>query len=243
VLLDVGNVLVCDDPALALLYRMIHDAARVVEPAVTFGDLMAERERLIGRGEGRPWRALAAHYVGDTGWRTINNDFLAVLDGDYERYNIPVPGVRQVLAELSEHYRLAVAANQARACRVAFERLGWMPYFSEFWISGEVRLGKPSPEFFTSLLSRIQCAPGEAVMIGDRIDADIRPAKTLGLRTVQVCARFDCFRDGAEDARDRMYRESLERIRVGGFEPTVPGDRPDALVTSLASLPETLASL
>jgi FMN phosphatase YigB (HAD superfamily) len=35
-------------------------------------------------------------------------------------------------------------------------------------------------------LKRAGCAPSEAVMIGDRIDDDIRPARSLGWKTIRV---------------------------------------------------------
>jgi FMN phosphatase YigB (HAD superfamily) len=53
------------------------------------------------------------------------------------------------------------------------------------------------------LLARAECAPAEAVMIGDRLDNDIRPARLQGWRTVRILqgfARFQSPRDEFDEA-------------------------------------------
>ena len=45
---------------------------------------------------------------------------------------------------------------------------------------------KPDPRIFLWALERAGCRPQDAVMIGDRIDNDIVPAKALGMRTVHL---------------------------------------------------------
>ena len=47
-------------------------------------------------------------------------------------------------------------------------------------------IAKPSPLFFRMILEGIGVGPEEAVMVGDRLDHDIFPAKLLGMRTVRV---------------------------------------------------------
>ena len=41
-------------------------------------------------------------------------------------------------------------------------------------------------KIFDIALSRAGCSPENAVMIGDRLDNDIAPAKRLGMKTVRV---------------------------------------------------------
>ena len=49
---------------------------------------------------------------------------------------------------------------------------------------------KPNPAIFQLALECARCGPHEAVMVGDRIDNDIRPAKTLGWKTIRVLQGF-----------------------------------------------------
>jgi HAD superfamily hydrolase (TIGR01458 family) len=80
-------------------------------------------------------------------------------------------------------------------------------------------VGKPTAAYFESALQELGAAPGEAVMVGDDVDADIGGAKRLGMRGVLV--------------------------RTGKFRPTTLRDadpQPDAVLDSIADLPGYLAA-
>ena len=47
-------------------------------------------------------------------------------------------------------------------------------------------LGKPSPDFFRHALKSLGCEPGEAVMVGDDVEADICGAMAVGMRALLV---------------------------------------------------------
>ena len=47
-------------------------------------------------------------------------------------------------------------------------------------------LGKPSAEFFGAAIDSLGCAPADAVMIGDDVEADIAGAQAAGIRGVLV---------------------------------------------------------
>ena len=78
-----------------------------------------------------------------------------------------------------------------------------MPPISVCLSSAEIGLEKPDPKIFRLALSRAGCAPEEAVMIGDRIDNDIRPARMQGWGTIRILqgfARFQSPRDQFDEA-------------------------------------------
>ena len=56
--------------------------------------------------------------------------------------------------------------------------------------SAEVGYAKPDFEIFNVALEQADCKPNETVMIGDRLDNDIIPAKKLGMKTVWVRQGF-----------------------------------------------------
>jgi FMN phosphatase YigB (HAD superfamily) len=67
----------------------------------------------------------------------------------------------------------------------------------------EVGLEKPDPAVFQLAPSQSGCKPSQAVMIGDRLDNDIRPARLLGWKTIRFAqgfARFQSPRDGLDEA-------------------------------------------
>lgn len=95
------------------------------------------------------------------------------------------PEALTALADMG--YRLGVIANQPRA--VAEARLEWFGLLDGVEVtllSGDVGLAKPDPAIFRLALQMAGCEPSEAVMVGDRPDNDIAPARKLGMGTVRV---------------------------------------------------------
>ena len=83
-------------------------------------------------------------------------------------------------------YRLGVIANQPTQVRSALERDGLVPYFEVWGVSEDHGLQKPDPALFIHALRTAGVQPDRAAMVGDRLDYDVRPAKTAGMRTVWV---------------------------------------------------------
>jgi FMN phosphatase YigB (HAD superfamily) len=52
-------------------------------------------------------------------------------------------------------------------------------------ISSVVGFAKPDPRIYELALSQTGKAASECVMVGDRLDTDICPAKTAGMKTVR----------------------------------------------------------
>lgn len=99
----------------------------------------------------------------------------------------PYPDALPVLAALKDRgYRLGIIANQLPGSEARLARFGLLPYFDVICASAEEGVAKPDPEIFHRALTRAGCAPADAVMIGDRTDNDIAPAKALGMQTVLI---------------------------------------------------------
>jgi FMN phosphatase YigB (HAD superfamily) len=83
-------------------------------------------------------------------------------------------------------YRLGVIANQPSQVRTAMERDGLAPHFEVWGVSEDLGVQKPDPELFVRSVATARVEPSAAVMVGDRLDYDVRPAKAAGMRTVWV---------------------------------------------------------
>ena len=90
------------------------------------------------------------------------------------------------LKALVDRYRLGIIANQPSSVRAAMDRDGLSPYFEVWGVSDDLGLQKPDPKLFSQVLYTAGVAPTRAVMLGDRLDYDVRPAKNAGMRTVWV---------------------------------------------------------
>ena len=102
----------------------------------------------------------------------------------------PYPGTRELLERLSERYHLGIIANQAAGAPGRLEKWGIISYFGVIITSAEVGFSKPDRRIFEMALRQADCLSANAVMIGDRLDNDILPAKQLGMKTVWVRQGF-----------------------------------------------------
>jgi HAD superfamily hydrolase (TIGR01509 family) len=92
---------------------------------------------------------------------------------------------RDVLTALHDSgYRLAVVSNFYGNVATLCEEAGLTPMLEAVVDSAVVGVGKPDPRIFRRALDRLQVAPDAAVMVGDSFDRDIRPARSLGMKTL-----------------------------------------------------------
>ena len=127
------------------------------------------------------------------------------------------PGVAAVLEELAEEYTLALAGNAPASITEVLDELGILRWFRHREVSGTIGVKKPDERFFRTILDHAGFPPSEAIMIGDRLDNDVIPAKRLGIRTIW-------FRQG----------------RYAALEPRVPDELPDETISDWEGLPSAI---
>jgi HAD superfamily hydrolase (TIGR01662 family) len=94
----------------------------------------------------------------------------------------------RVLRELHGKYKLGVVSNFAiPECVVKLlEVHGLDKLFDVVIVSGAVNKRKPHPEIFQKALEKLGVAAEETVFVGDTVDADVKGAKDLGMKTVFI---------------------------------------------------------
>ena len=100
------------------------------------------------------------------------------------------PNVEEILKKLSSKYKLGIIANQISGTQKRIDNWGIGKYFDVVVASAEAGCEKPDLKIFNLALEQANCEPNEAVMIGDRLDNDVAPAKQLGMKTVWVRQGF-----------------------------------------------------
>ena len=97
----------------------------------------------------------------------------------------PYDDVAQTLQGLKNRgYRLGIIANQVPGTAKRLDAWGLLRYFDVVAASAELGVAKPNPRIFEKALAMAECHPQNAVMVGDRLDNDMIPAKALGMQTV-----------------------------------------------------------
>jgi HAD superfamily hydrolase (TIGR01549 family) len=97
------------------------------------------------------------------------------------------PGIAEVIEALKQRgLILGLCANQPLAALERLARAGIGHHFANDGISAVLGYRKPDIRLFLRVCEDLQVDPTECIMVGDRIDNDIVPAKLLGMRTVLI---------------------------------------------------------
>ncbi|MBR2621035.1 MAG: HAD family hydrolase [Clostridia bacterium] len=100
---------------------------------------------------------------------------------------VPYPDAKSTLAALIQMgYKLGIIANQKLGTAERLENWGLRQYFDVIAASAEIGYAKPDKRIFEKALEMAGCTARESVMVGDRLDNDMIPAKALGMRTVWI---------------------------------------------------------
>lgn len=95
-------------------------------------------------------------------------------------------GVCDVLKELSKKYHLGILANQPSSTLERLKKDRIYQYFDLCLLSETENLFKPDIKFFEYAIKKTNCIPSKIVMVGDRLDNDVMPAKKVGMKTIRI---------------------------------------------------------
>jgi putative hydrolase of the HAD superfamily len=131
-------------------------------------------------------------------------------------------GAFEVLEAIrKEGYRTAMIANGNSAnIRNIIQATGLRDYFDAIVISEEVGIEKPYQRIFEVALAQLGVKPENAVMVGNKIDADILGANRAGMKSVWF--RWN-----------NRYSHTIDSSQ----------EKPDFTINSLLELPGLLASM
>ena len=194
---DLGYTLINEEAAQMGRLSQVSDSLRQRGIEASPDELRDALEAASARFDPNPFRSLLLPFTDD-------EDVIAFVrsSGRYPKeLESPYPQTQPLLEHLAEQYKLGIIANQPPGTDERLARYGIARYFQVCVSSGDVGVSKPDPAIFHLALQQAGCAPEDALMIGDRLDNDIRPAKALGFRAVRILqgpGRLQQPRDAAE---------------------------------------------
>jgi len=102
-----------------------------------------------------------------------------------------LPGAKDALrAVRSQGYRVGLISNTGRTpgsvLKVMMGQMGILGFFDTTTFSNEILVRKPAEGAFRITLENLRAVPKAAVHIGDSEESDIRGAKAVGMRAIQV---------------------------------------------------------
>jgi putative hydrolase of the HAD superfamily len=124
-----------------------------------------------------------------------------------------LPGARELMAELSLNYNLALLTNGAPDLqREKIAASGLESFFKAIAVSGEHGIGKPKPEIFHRLLGELGVSAEEAVMVGNSLERDIAGARNAGIRSIWI--RVPGSEEQAEVTPDHTITDLSEVLTI-----------------------------
>ncbi len=223
ILIDIGGVILSEDELYRTYLESVKEMLKLSGVDFTEDTFNEAVEQCILNFE--------PHFTKSLVWRLVKPDkkkcdYIVNAIRGYVRNRMSrlpqtlTPGIEKILEVLSRNYKLALAGNQPSAVKKVLEKYGVLKFFAVTEVSEDIGISKPDPSFFENILKKLDLRPQEAIMVGDRFDNDIIPAKKLGMKTILV--------------------------KVGVYailEPRTPDEKPDATVKSVKELTSAVASL
>ena len=126
---------------------------------------------------------------------------------------VPYPQAEAILAYLRDRgYGIGVIANQSPGSVERLRGWGLLSYIDVVAASAELGVAKPDRAIFDRALEMAHCTAQEAVMIGDRLDNDVVPAKRLGMVAIWIRQGLAVYQhpQWAEGRADAVVRHLLE---------------------------------
>ena len=135
----------------------------------------------------------------------------------HSEHEIPYSDAHSTLAALRDKgYHLGIIANQNFGTAERLEHWGLRQFFEVIAASAEIGYAKPDKEIFEKAFALAGCCAEESVMVGDRLDNDIVPAKALGMETVWIKNGLAQYQDTAlgEGVADHQVNKLSELLCI-----------------------------
>lgn len=184
---DVGGVIVNDDFYLRKYYRYLFEGMRRYGIKITKKEFEAARKKSIEEYQSSIAKAILNKLIKDGKIREkIRKETKESLRMEYNKLMKLKKNIKEILkALIKKGYKLGLIANYEKEMINFLKKHKLWELFNFKGISEILGLRKPDLRIFKKALKG-RCKPNEAVMVGDRIDNDIIPAKKLGMKTIRV---------------------------------------------------------
>lgn len=205
VFIDVGGPIYPDETFVDAVTHALDDIrAEQGQPPADRQQVRAVYDRIRREQNGSFRTALATEVLGD---KALRGELHARTE-PYWRHpaGSMYRDVLPLLRALHGRVRVGVLANQEASVIDALRRDGLGELIDVWGVSAVVGHEKPSRELFDWSLAEAGTSADRAVHIGNRLDNDVRPAKTLGLSTVWV------LRGDAPDAPTAQQRAEADLV-------------------------------
>ena len=119
------------------------------------------------------------HSLVECALKAYNSDEVS----DIEPFPDVIPTLRQLRLEKYKLFLVTMGVHGRQEKKL--EQLGISPYFDAIVVNDQ-EVGLLLEDCFRGLLQRYNLLPGEVAVVGDRVGAELRVAKTMGMSAIQM---------------------------------------------------------
>ena len=238
---DLGDTVLNEDRLRCAIYLQLHRQIAEREPGFTFDEMLREREALIAGGDTRAHYGIARRHLPDgtfAGWRRETLKFVA---GEGQQFIMPVRGAVETFDALRDLHH-GIIADQPASVLETLDSCGLGGRFTTEAVSSIVGANKPDEAIFRWALDHAGASAAESVMIGNRLDVDVRPARRLGMRTILCYLSPESKGWDPPAEAERAYLASLGRVHNWRTVPQDAEETPDAVVRALPEIPSIIGN-
>lgn len=242
---DIGDTLVNEDKLRFQIFKSLQKAITVeTGHEFPFQELLALRERRLLEGELGVHYGIAKELLSPAGYDAWVEGVATLIRNASQSELHPIPGAVNILGQLSR-YSLGIIADQPAHLLSQFANWGFEGVFSVVALDSLTGFHKPDTRLFEWALSRANCRAANAVMVGNRLDADVIPAKRSGMKAILCEIELSTKGWYPPGGDELLYLQSLSRVpnwRNNTAELSA-GDQPDGFITRLSELPGVVEKL
>ena len=220
VLLDAGGVILDESESEATKARIIADALQCIVPGYSIADYYADIDEAVASFCPNAYQyVMWKHSRGDV---EVFNRLNAVVN-DQRSQHPPLKlsaGIHAEVVDISRRFDIGIAGQYGREVLDLLEQESLLDCFRHHYTQDDFSITKPDPRYYEQIAQACGADPKECIMVGDRIDKDIIPAKQVGMLTVLI--------------RTGLHINQQARI---------PSELPDVELSGVAGLAEAIDGL
>ena len=178
---DVGGIIYSDDVFKRAIYAAMENYAGPIDPE-RFEKVYVDH---LKSHSGSLRSKLCLEFFGSLDLKAEIMEF-ATARWNFEPGDI-YSDARKTIEELkASGLKIGLVANQPKSAVDSLKRDGIFDLVDFLGISAVVGLEKPDPRIFELALTELGTTGPETIHIGNRLDTDVIPAKSLGFKTVWI---------------------------------------------------------
>ena len=221
VLLDAGGVLLDESEHEEVRAEIAVEALRSIVPGYSIDAYRSDIEEAVRVFCPSAYQYVFWKHLKDA--RSLFDRLYTSYSDEWQRRKPPLKlavGAKAEVRAISRKFEVGIAGQYGGELLKLLEERSLLDCFTYRFTQDDFSITKPDPRYYEQIVQACGIHPQQCIMVGDRIDKDVIPAKQLGMKTI-------------------LIRVGLHRNQ----QPRIPFEVPDAELGGLSGLAETVFKL